>query len=356
MTWILEGVQLSVLQLAMATYRLVELLVAYGANVLTRDSKGNTPLFNLFDHSKNEDVHMKKLAEFLISKGAEFGPTESQHGGIMCTAARLGWNSILKSAIVKGCNVDAKDAYGQIPLIWAICRGPASSVKLLLDKGANATAPLDLEQLEDLKKGGTLLGVVVQRRNAEMVRLLLPTGLQHSNINQLMMIVATNNSKAVVEVFLQAGADFHHKTAKRMTLLMAALSCSQWSDKEAVETATYLIEQGADPLEDDMFGRTPLYMAVYGGYFLTLQLLVSIGVDVHSRICIGTMENPHIRNYDGTLLHLAAGKNQYRSAKNQMIIQELVNLGVGLEDRNNQGETACILPFENGTIQESKLW
>jgi hypothetical protein len=73
--------------------------------VSTQDCKGNTPLFFLHDCASERH---EKIAELLISKGAEFGPTEVQQGTIICTAVRLGWDGILEYAVAKGYDVNAK--------------------------------------------------------------------------------------------------------------------------------------------------------------------------------------------------------------------------------------------------------
>lgn len=159
--------------------RLVKLLISYGANVNATDSDGRTALW----HAGSVDSHF--LMEVLLKNGARVDPRDSptgmtplafascygnlkavrtlldceantetrdNHGRTPLTAAAYCFNYHCAKALLEaGADVNAVDHDLMTPLAWAVRDAekrfspgygrPDTTIKLLLDTGANMDAP-----------------------------------------------------------------------------------------------------------------------------------------------------------------------------------------------------------------------
>lgn len=136
-------------------------------------------------------------------------------------------------------DVNISDAYGRTPLTWAAWRGDASSVKQLLDAGA---------EIDTSDWGGyTALSRAAGSGRLECVRILLRAGAS----------TAVRNFRGSQPIHLACKAEFPN------SLVVAEL-----------------IRFGADLASRGEFGRTPLHYTAVCGTIETVECLVSYGANI----------------------------------------------------------------------------
>ena len=131
-------------------------LVAYGADPFFKDTSGGSALSNavFFGHTETVLAIMEQLPELPAESGDE----------LLLLAAGLGHKKIAIALLDKGISVNARGIKDRTPLMAAAAFNKPELVKLLLDKGADATASDD--------DGFTALQVAENKGNTEVINLL----------------------------------------------------------------------------------------------------------------------------------------------------------------------------------------
>ncbi|MCC6367401.1 MAG: ankyrin repeat domain-containing protein [Bryobacterales bacterium] len=263
-------------------------MLASGAPVDLRDSRGNTPLMHA------AAVGTIDAMRLLMKAGADV----NARNGLDATA--LVWCATnpekAKLLIEAGAAINVKTKLGRTPLMMAAgSAGSAATVKLMLDKGADAaavdgrgnTALLDaaaanetesLRLLADHKcdlnagdfAGLTALAHAAGHSNLAAVRLLLAKGADVNAVHKReikvrngiiaasyitpLMTAAANADPRVLKALLDAGADVNRKDVRGMTALMFAVA----SDTARPETVRLLLDRGADASVKSGAGETAL--------------------------------------------------------------------------------------------------
>jgi ankyrin repeat protein len=127
-----------------------------------------------------------RMVELLIQNGADVNPYASPtHGGEwppLHDALYHRWSSIAALLIQNGAKIDAKDSVGFTALHWAVARGDAEAVRMLLKHGARVDTQADWyavwagHPLGDPRTFETPLHTAVERALPQMVELLLANG------------------------------------------------------------------------------------------------------------------------------------------------------------------------------------
>jgi ankyrin repeat protein len=143
--------------------------------------------------------------------------------------------------IAGGADVNAAEADGTTALHWAARAGDASLVERLLGSGAAATAAN--------RYGVTPLQLAAENGDAALMRTLLAAGADAN-------AVVTDNSSRTARIARpntmvdRDGNQFAHHSA------LHSAAGRGWA-----EVVAYLLEHGADPDLEDMFGRTAVVLA-----------------------------------------------------------------------------------------------
>ena len=220
-------------------------------------------------------------------------------------AARSGDETVLRTLVEQGADVNATAGDGSTALLWASHRDLPESVDLLIRAGA------DVNRANDL--GATPLWAAGE-----------------------------NGSVAVVELLLEAGANPNLALRHGETTLMAAARSGN------AGVAELLLEHGSDPNATGPRGQTALMWAVLDQSSDVVNVLIAHGADVHARTAV-TVElkahepHSHIQNQGwfehggNTALTFAARVGDLESARH------LVAAGADVNDRSAFGVSAVAM-------------
>ena len=150
-------------------------------------------------------------------------------------AANKGDLVAVKAFLLKGTDVDARDAYGRTPLMYMV--SDPESVRYLVGQGADVNARDDLGETPLMK-------------------------------------AAWVGKRDVVKFLAENGADLNAQSENGETALMRAV--------RNPDVVKYLVEQGADLNAKDRKGETVLLKASVSGRLSVVQYLVKKGAAVEA--------------------------------------------------------------------------
>ncbi len=276
-------------------------LLAGGADVNTRDSRGNTPLMY---------------------------------------ASAVGSPDMMRNLLAAGADAKAKNSFESTALLW--CTSDLAKVRLLLDKGADVNART--------KQGFSPLFIAAAHDgNVDVIRLLLERGADAkapspAGATGALMMSARANDTASAKLLLENGA---LAKAKGLAGFTALISAAGYGNTELVKL---LLARGADvnAQSDPVFSKvkngdigigslTPLLLAVNGPSPETVRLLLDAGADVNVRDVRGM-----------TPLMLAVASDH----PNEKIVRMLFAKSPAMDARSKAGETALdwAMKFQNPAI------
>ena len=278
---------------------LVASLLQEGAGVnSSKDERGHTPLVAGCGSGSTE------LVKLLIEHGADFNMrADLTPSGVLTplgTALQLGHEEVAALLIEHGADLNALGVQGKVggdtvsatPLLLAATKGLQRSIKLLLERGADANTKCENEF--------TPLGTALAQYHEEVAALLIEHG---ADVNALglekkvggdtvsstpLQLAAMAGFSKLVKLLIEHGADVNTKCeskGKIFTPLGTALGhCHE-------EVSALLMEHGADVnalgLEinvgevNDTF--TPLMLAAQRGLQRSTKLLLERGADVNAK-------------------------------------------------------------------------
>jgi len=172
-----------------------ELLIAKGADVNAKDTRGRTPIDLAINQGR------KEIAKLLVSRGADV----SLH-----TAAYIGDLQRVEKLIDGGANVDANDQTGQTALCSAAKAGQIAVAKLLIANGADVNAG-EWTPLQE-----------AAYRSKEMVELLLAKGADINAGRWTPLHSAVYGHNEIVELLIAKGANVNARDGSGRTPLFYA--------------------------------------------------------------------------------------------------------------------------------------
>ena len=181
-------------------------------------------------------------------------------------AARAGDTTRITQLVAQGADPNARDRYGQIPLMRAAEAGLADTIRTLIELGAdpNARDRYGRAPLHEAGGGG---------QGPEIVTILLEHGADlnasdHDGITPLHIAARWNDDPDMVARLARQGGEVNAVDRQGATALHAA---AQWSRNP--EIITVLIELGADLEARNENGETPPQAARRAGNTRMVQVL-----------------------------------------------------------------------------------
>ena len=235
-------------------------------DVNRRNVDGSTPL--------QWAVHAGDIAEArrLLSAGADVSLANNYGATPMSLAAEVGNADMLALLLEAGADADSPDPDGQTALLAVARTGNVKAAQLLLNAGATVDA-------RETWGGQTALMWASARRHPEMMRLLIakgagvdarstvrdyqrhvtaegrPKSLDSGGLTPL-LYAARENCIACVDVLLENRADIDLPDPDGVSPLLVAIMNANW------DLARHLIVAGADVNQWDIYGESPLFLAV----------------------------------------------------------------------------------------------
>jgi uncharacterized protein len=211
----------------------VEKLIASGADVNAENHFGATPIALAAVAADTQ------LIAALLRAGANANSPNQEGQTVLMTVARTGNVDAAKLLLRHGADVHAREAWGgQNALMWAAAQSQPEMIRLLLSRGARVN---ERATVRDWQRRVTAEG--------------RPKDLNRGGFTPL-LFAAREGCHACLRELLARGADIDLPDPDGATALIITLLNRNW------DTAKFLIEAGADINLWDIFGQTPLYVAV----------------------------------------------------------------------------------------------
>ena len=202
----------------------------------------------IFDAVKNNNI---KEVRSLLEQKADPNSVDEDGDNLLMFAALYSSIDCMQLLIEKGSKVNAKNNLGETALMWSV-HDPAK-MKLLIQHGGNVNATA--------KSGNTpLLIAAVGHEKYETVKLLIDKGANALAVNErkenALIRAALFGDTATISLLLNKGIPINALTLDSLTALLNA------SFNVNTPVVIQLLERGADPDLIGAFGLTALSSAV----------------------------------------------------------------------------------------------
>lgn len=181
----------------------VRFLLNHGAKPDAPSQMGGTLLLWV---AKSDNNGIIPLVNLLLDHGANVNGVDTLGWTVLQRASQWINPALVETLLKHGANPNCQSSANDMtPLMEAARQGQAGTVRLLLARGADASA---------VSRGwGTALVIATQNNRANIVRLLLDSGANPNYHNRLeecepaLVVAASNNNAQIVRLLLSAGAD-----------------------------------------------------------------------------------------------------------------------------------------------------
>ena len=265
---------------ALGLTKVVQLLLDSGADIeeiQVYAAQGvGTPLDTAAFHGRIEAVRL------LLERGANINATKSAYAGVtpLVSAAYNGHTDVVRLLLEKGVHIEATTSdYQTTPLDTAVYRGHIEVVGLLLENGANIEATRGHD-------GATVLHTAAEYLRTEVMRLLLEKGanieaMRSDDGATVLHTAAKYLHTEAVRLLLEKGANIHAATKRAETALHSVLYASKTGygrkpkdSQQLIPTIQILLAHGANILQADDNGQTPLDLTEEGGHLEAKRLFM----------------------------------------------------------------------------------
>jgi len=258
----------------MSRIEVVQFLLANGADPLTRDGKGRTPL---------EVAENATIAAILKDSMAREKQTKRSHTERVTTsdsiheAVGTGNMPVVRRLLLAGADVNASVGDGWRPLHVAADVGHLGIVKLLIEHGAS---------LNTTRRGGfTPLFTAAQLGRLDIVKELVKAGavIEHrtGDGGTALFVAAANGHVEVVEFLITSGANPDVRSKKKGAPLGLAAELGN------LDMVRVLLAESPDINAANSDGFTALHLAAQNGHSEVIPLLIEHGASVTARTKAG---------------------------------------------------------------------
>jgi ankyrin repeat protein len=209
--------------------------------------------------------------ERLLTENPELLDAKDSFGQApLLIAAREGRDEFVKMLLAQGADPNTGDRRQRTALHQAAERGHAAAVRLLLARGASLDA-LDSDGL-------TPWHLAVRNGSREVVDLFIAKGARADDLRT----AAALGELGKMREFLAQGAVVNEQDSRGFTPLHAAALFGE------VAVAELLLDAGARPNAKARDGQAPLYKAVERGHLKVVELLLTRGANPNATCSSGT--------------------------------------------------------------------
>jgi ankyrin repeat protein len=248
------------------------------------------------------------------------------------TAVLRGDDAKILEALKSGEDVNGKNAFGVSLFVSACSFAPLSTIKLLLENGANV-------QLRNPINEQTTLMLVIRRfGDIQAIKTMLAMGADVNASDRdgwtafMDAVSAPSNSLEITKLLIEAGAKIDAKTDNGSTALF-------WTTN--TDVARLLLSKGANIDVKNASGDTPLLMAVNSGKLPIIRFLIESGA------------NLDIQNKQGETALLRALRSEGGDSTSEFDISELlVAAGANATIADKKGETPLMHAVKEIAIGE----
>ena len=321
--------------------KIVELLLAHGANAHAEDSNGRNPLHHL-SPSLNwlgvDPQDVLRVTQLLLGQGVDVNVLDEKRETPLHIASSVGHLENIQVLLDHGAKADAENVDGQTPLHLVsqshFDEENSNVTRLLLQQGMNVNT-------RDIKQRATPLHFASFRGHFQIAHVLLDHGADVNARNadnqtplhrvslspRRMLQSGYKEANRLAQLILERGADVNVRDKEQATPLHSASFMSN------LETARVLLDHGANIHAKNILGQTPLHIVSQGDYGsepALVELLLSRGADVNAR------DNDHTTPF---LLTSFCLKPQ--------IAEKLLQNGADVDAVNIHGQNALHLLSQN---------
>lgn len=266
----------------------VKQLIESGADLRGADECGFLPIHYacMFGHEEIARLLLQACVDVIDNLATTYlnpNPLSPLHWAVVGPEGHEGRESVVRTLLGFGAEVDIRDRAGRTPLLLACYRGYKEVVEVLLEFGAEVNI---LQTYEEM----TPLHAAIANGHFELLRPLLHCGADPDLIDQrgnfpLYTICTRRNDpqsiNSVIRMILEFGADVNKRNSDGFSSLHAAVRSS--SLQSVVRT---LLEFGADVNLYNYSGESPLLVACseiceMGELTGIVRILLANGADVN---------------------------------------------------------------------------
>ena len=289
--------------------KIVQLLLANGANAHVEDAQGRKPLHHLSPHLNDVDPQdVTRVTQLLLEQGVDVNVLDKKHETPLHIASSLGHLENVRFLLDHGAKADAENVDGQIPLHLVskyqyVNEENANVTRLLLQRG------MDVNR-RDSKQQATPLHFASFRGQLEIALALLDHGADVNARN-------ADDQTPIHRVSL----------SPRLTRKFE----SGYQEVEANRLAQILLERGADVNARDKDQATPLHSASFMSNLETARVLLDHGANIHAKNILGQ-----------TPLHIVS-QGGYHSGSEPTLVELLLSRGAIVNEQDNDQATPFLL-------------
>jgi ankyrin repeat protein len=228
----------------------VKRLLGSGADVKQANVYGVTPMA-LAAETGNADI-----IQMLLTAGADAQSPSGDGQTALMSVARTGNVEAAKLLIRHGAKVNAAEKFGgQTALMWAAARRHPQMVRLLAEKGADVNARATVRHFER--------HITVEQRYKNT----------HTGGLTPLLYAIRENCKACVDELIAHKADILLPDPDGIAPLTLAMMTGNW------DIAKQLLDAGADVNQWDIYGQSPLHVAIENAYVSQRSGVGNLGTD-----------------------------------------------------------------------------